>query len=59
MDRDYCYVDFPSIIKNNGLNGFNKPSTKLYDVTFKKLTSGDVDKAVGLAKQLGVDYTVT
>lgn len=59
LDRDYCYVDFPSIIKNNGLNGFNKPSTKLYDVTFKKLTSGDVDKAVGLAKQLGVDYTVT
>lgn len=27
MDHDYCYVDYPSIIKSKGLNGFSKPST--------------------------------
>ena len=24
-DQDYCYVDYPSIIKNSGFNGFKKP----------------------------------
>ena len=23
-DQDYCYIDFPSIIKSGGLNGYNK-----------------------------------
>ena len=26
MDHDYCYVDYPSIIKSKGLNGFAKPA---------------------------------
>lgn len=25
-DLDYCYVDYPTLIKNAGLNGFSKPS---------------------------------
>ncbi|MBR1528572.1 MAG: hypothetical protein IJ642_04625, partial [Oscillospiraceae bacterium] len=25
VDMNYCYKDFPSIIKNAGLNGFTKP----------------------------------
>jgi hypothetical protein len=25
MDHDYCYVDYPSIIKSKGLNGYPKP----------------------------------
>lgn len=25
VDTDYCYRDFPSIIKENGLNGYEKP----------------------------------
>ena len=28
VDRDECYVDYPSIIKSNGLNGFKKTDTK-------------------------------
>lgn len=26
-DCDYCYIDYPSLIKNKGLNGFKKSST--------------------------------
>ena len=26
IDHDYCYVDYPSIIKSKGLNGFPKPA---------------------------------
>ncbi|MBR6968486.1 MAG: glycoside hydrolase [Ruminococcus sp.] len=29
VDHDYCYVDFPSIIKSKGLNGWPKPSKDL------------------------------
>lgn len=28
IDHDYCYVDYTSIIKNKGLNGFPKPVKK-------------------------------
>ena len=26
-DQNYCYKDYPSIIKSEGLNGYNKPNT--------------------------------
>lgn len=26
VDHDYCYIDYPSIIKNDGFNGFPKPA---------------------------------
>lgn len=29
IDHDYCYVDYPSIIKSKGLNGFPKPEKEL------------------------------
>ena len=29
IDHDYCYVDYPSIIKSKGLNGFPKPEKAL------------------------------
>ena len=25
MDKNYCYIDYPSIIKANGFNGYSKP----------------------------------
>jgi len=28
IDHDLCYVDYPTIIKNKGLNGFAKPAPK-------------------------------
>ena len=34
VDHDYCYVDYPTLIKENGKNGYEKPKPKLqYQVT--------------------------
>ena len=27
VDMDYCYTDYPAIIKNGGYNGYKKPAT--------------------------------
>lgn len=27
VDMDYCYVDYPSVVKNGGYNGYKKPVT--------------------------------
>lgn len=26
VDKNYCYIDYPTIIKQNGLNGYSKPT---------------------------------
>ena len=44
-DMDYCYTDYPSIIKNAGLNGFAKNATTTPEDT-KKDTS-DTEKGTG------------
>lgn len=31
VDHDYCYVDYPTIIKNGGFNGYKKPIEKVLD----------------------------
>jgi hypothetical protein len=31
VDHDYCYVDYPTIIKNGGFNGYEKPTKKVLD----------------------------
>ena len=33
VDHDYCYVDYPTIIKNGGFNGYEKPTEKVLDKT--------------------------
>ena len=35
MDKNYCYIDYPSVIKTNGFNGYGKSNetiTYSYDV---------------------------
>ena len=32
VDYDICYVDYPTAIKNRGMNGYAKPKTLTYDV---------------------------
>ena len=51
VDCDYCYVDYPAVIKNSGLNGYPKPSTtKVLDTTgFKR---GDKGTGVYAYKKL-------
>ena len=34
-DKNYCYYDYPSYIKANGLNGFSKPSVANPQFSFK------------------------
>lgn len=31
VDLDYCYVDYPKIIKNGGFNGYSKSDTSTYN----------------------------
>lgn len=46
VDQDYCYVDFPALIKEKGLNGYGNPGESKEDVkesvrTLKKGCKGD------------------
>ena len=58
VDLNNCYVDFPTIIKKNGLNGFDKkPVIQTFTI---KATKGDIDRFVQLAQALDIkDYTIT
>lgn len=42
-DQDYCYKDYPAIIKNSGLNGYGKavkPSTKTINELAREVIAG-------------------
>lgn len=52
VDCNYCYKDFPAIIKNAGLNGFPKNVEKPVETVEKK--SIDI-----MVKIDGVDYSGT
>lgn len=41
-DQDYCYVDFPNIIKNAGLNGFAKNSENKSAESNKSQTNSEI-----------------
>ena len=65
VDCDYCYVDYPAVIKNSGLNGYPKPSTtKVLDTTgFKRGDKGTgvyaYKKLLKLAsKAMGISVTL-
>ena len=50
VDMNYCYEDYPTLIKNAGLNGYTKPPANTLDTTgFKK---GDKNDGVLALKQL-------
>lgn len=56
-DLNWCYIDFPSVIKKAGLNGYNN-NIKYFTFSIDKLTSGDVEKFKTLGDLLKVNYTV-
>lgn len=50
VDMNYCYEDYPMLIKNAGLNGYTKPPANTLDTTgFKK---GDKNDGVLATKEL-------
>ncbi len=55
VDLNYCYKDFPSLMKTAGLNGYSNQPDKTYEVSASKagLSSGDADElAYTLANEL-------
>lgn len=55
-DQDYSVKDYPTIIKNARLNGFNK--TKLYKIDVQAMTQGDLEQFKALCNKSELSYTV-
>ena len=36
VDQNYCYKDYPTIMKNNKLNGFNGPSDLEFHIEWRR-----------------------
>ena len=59
-DKNYCYYDYPSYIKANGLNGFPKPSVANPQFSFKtgaNLSLNEASKRIYLRKEPGLTQT--
>ena len=59
-DQSYCYYDYPTIIKNNELNGYKKvvPVPK-YRITTEPMTNGDKIAICAKLDELKIGYDVT
>ena len=59
-DKNYCYYDYPSYIKANGLNGFPKLSVTNPQFSFKtgaNLSLNEASKRIYLRKEPGLTQT--
>ena len=60
VDQDYCYVDYPALIKDKGLNGYTKVALKFVDDVAKEVIAGKwgngQDRKTALANA-GYDYS--
>lgn len=50
-DMNYCYIDYPKMIKDKKLNGFT--ASKKYIMTISDIDEKDIDKIKTFAKSLG------
>lgn len=60
-DQDYAYKDYPTIIKNAGLNGYvnaGNTNTNLRDICIQQASEGDRNKIATLADSLGLKYVI-
>lgn len=59
-DQNFVRKDYPMIIKNAGLNGYQKPAAmpKLYSFTVSGITEGDKNTFVALANKLQIKSEV-
>jgi len=58
VDMNTCTRDFPTIIKNAGLNGYTK-KTAQYTIITKAMSAGDKKTICAQLDKLKIDYTVT
>ena len=54
VDMNHCYVDYPTVIKNAGLNGYTKNSKPVVQTFTVKATQGDIKRFVALADELKI-----
>jgi len=59
VDLNYCYQDFPTMIKNAGLNGFKKEADKRYKIEVYGATAETMPLAVEALKKAGFTAKVT
>lgn len=60
VDMDYCYQDFPAIIKAACLNGYKKQEPeKLYTLTISPLSKYNVDRLTKVLGDMGFTGKVT
>lgn len=59
VDMNKCTRDFPTTIKNAGLNGFQKVSVVLKDITIKQASPGDINDFAQLAKNKELEYVIS
>ena len=59
VDLNYCYQDFPTMIKNAGLNGFKKEADKRYKIEVYGATAKTMPLAVEALKRAGFTAKVT
>ena len=50
VDTNYCYIDYPTIIKANGLNGYKKDIKDQLKNTVVTFTDKNLDKALKIAE---------
>ena len=58
VDMDYCYLDFPSIIKKVGLNGFSKTPTNTVKNDSYIVQAGDTLTSIAKKYDMTVDEIV-
>ena len=58
VDMNTCTLDFPSIIKKAGLNGFGKAAPVLRDITIKQASAGDISDFKALAERKELKYEI-
>ena len=57
VDMNTCTRNFPSIIKNAGLNGYS-PRVVLKNITIKAASPGDINDFKQLATNKGLEYSI-
>lgn len=59
-DQNYCYIDYPSVIKNAGLNGYTKKVViPKYKITTAEMTAGDKQLICSKLDDLKIGYSVS
>ncbi|MBR5873476.1 MAG: hypothetical protein IKY90_01945, partial [Oscillospiraceae bacterium] len=54
VDMNTCYVNYPTVIKNAGLNGYQKDYKPVMQTFTVNASQGDIKKFIALAEELQI-----